>query len=264
MKKVIAILLTVVLTATAAIGGTLAWLTDRDSDDLTYTYGNVDIELLFKNENRVENAKLLPHKLIEDHPYIKNTGNTDALVWLTVLIPEGLYVGDDPDTSVNEYQTGSPLRINATGRNEWDKSVIEKNACVIDGVIYTAVNMLRKEVLKAGESSDYFFNHITLNWNVDIDPDGDMYYVENGVATNLGWNIKEKGTPKIYYTAYAFQAEYTDWALYPDDNGNNDGVISVQEAYAAYKAQWGTNFNAETVVAVEPDVEAEPEPDAGA
>ena len=253
MKKVIAIILTVVLTATAAIGGTLAWLTDRDSDDLVYTYGNVDIELLFDNESREESSKLLPHKLIQDHPYIKNTGNTDALVWLTILVPEGFYVADDPNTPVNEYQTGSALRINGSSRNEWKGTVNQTNACVIDGVTYTAVTMIREKVLKPGESTAYFLNHITMHWNVDIDPDGNMYMVENGVTKDLNWNVNEDGAPTIYYAAYGFQAEYTDWALYPDDNGNNDGVISVQEAINAYKAQWGTNHNAVTTTPEDPD-----------
>ena len=253
MKKFIAILLTVVLTATSAIGGTLAWLTDRDSDAMVYTIGNVDIELNYQGENVSSSKTLLPHKLIEDKPYITNTGNTDALVWFTLLVPDTLY-------SVENYSKSSALRVNAKGCGNgvaWNKVTETAGAVEIDGVSYAEITFLREAVLKPGESTSYFFNNITLHYTVDIDPDGNMYRVYEGEATPVGWNIEEDGAPNIYYTAYAFQADYSNYSLYPDTdktNGNNDGEIDVYEAYAAYKKQWLTNNNAVTTTVADPDV----------
>lgn len=56
MKKFIALLLTVVLTATVAVGGTVAYLQDKDSDVNVMTLYNVDIEQI--EQERGENGNL--------------------------------------------------------------------------------------------------------------------------------------------------------------------------------------------------------------
>ncbi len=45
MKKIIAITAVIVVLAVAAVGGTLAWLTDQDTVTNTFTVGNVQIKL---------------------------------------------------------------------------------------------------------------------------------------------------------------------------------------------------------------------------
>ena len=62
-----------------------------------------------------------------------------------------------------------------------------------------------------------------LDAHVDIDPNGDWYHVQNGVATALNWFFNDAATTEIYTSAYAVQA---------------DGFDTVEQAYAAYQQQW--------------------------
>ena len=87
MKKILVWLLVVTLTATAAIGGTMAYLTDRDSEANVFTVGNVEIDL---KEDFDHGATLIPGVNIEKKPTITNTGANDAWVWAEIAIPAEL------------------------------------------------------------------------------------------------------------------------------------------------------------------------------
>ena len=86
-KKIISWLLVVALTAGIAIGGTLAYLTDRDSEANVFTSGDVEIDL---NEDFQQGSTLIPGVEIEKKPAVTNTGENDAWVWMTYAIPQDL------------------------------------------------------------------------------------------------------------------------------------------------------------------------------
>ena len=108
LKKILAWALVVSLTAGVAIGGTLAYLTDRDSEANVFTVGDVNIDL---NEDFDQGATLIPGKDIVKKPTIKNIGPNDAWVWYTYAIPQALdgnldlvYANEVRVSSVEEIQ----------------------------------------------------------------------------------------------------------------------------------------------------------------
>ena len=88
-KKIISLCLVVCLLATA-IGGTLAYFTDTDSEKNTFTVGNVDIEVSETNKiNGVDvtgNAfeKVMPGSVITKTPVVTNNSSEDAYVRVVV------------------------------------------------------------------------------------------------------------------------------------------------------------------------------------
>ena len=86
-KKIIAWLLVVVMTASICVAGTLAYLTDRDSEANVFTAGNVDISL---KEDFNDGSTLIPDVEINKDVQIKNEGPNAAYVWYTYAIPQAL------------------------------------------------------------------------------------------------------------------------------------------------------------------------------
>ena len=205
-KKIIAFVLVVSLTAAIAIGGTLAYLTDRDSEANVFTTGDVNIDL---NEDFEQGSTLIPGVDIEKEPTVTNVGPNEAWVWTTVAVPEGLesvIIFDD----------------SGEGWKEWTKG---EKTVEIDGKNYVLYTILHKDALAVGDETTALFTKVTLDETVDIDPDGKWHTVEGGNATALGWTNAD-GDPVIYVSAYAIQAE---------------GFDTVDDAYAAYNAQWAEN-----------------------
>lgn len=213
LKKVLSVLLVVTITAGVAITGTLAYLTDRDSEANVFTVGDVSIDL---NEDFNQGATLIPGVDIEKKPTITNTGKNDAYVWATVAVPGSL---DEVIEFVNQNDT------------DWDwTSVAAMEEVEINGAKYTVLTALHEEILAKDAETSALFEKVKLNETVDIDPNGQWYTVVNGTATDLNWN-NSNGNPIIYVSAYAMQSEgLTD--------ANVDGVIDVKDAYALYNTQW--------------------------
>lgn len=244
MKKTIALVLAFVLVAAVSVIGTVAYLTDRDSEINTFTIGDVDIEL---NENFEQGSQLIPGVDINKDVTITNTGDSDAYVWYTYAVPtalvdegnnasknaihfnlEGAYWDSYYDKEQHYKAAGldAPVDISDT----WNWYGIAHNVDYLgDGEMYTVVTCLYNGAIVSGETTNVGLTNVYLDTRVDIDPDGNMYWVENGVATDLNWNVNEKGAPSIYVAAYAVQA---------------DGFATAEAAYNAYSKQWGTNDNA--------------------
>ena len=270
MKKIIAIVLAALLIAGISIGATLAYLTDRDSEVNTFTIGDVTIDL---KEEFEQGATLIPGVNIEKKPVITNTGKNNAWAWLTFAIPAALDV-NTPGTDVGSannvihwnfkaattegyiteervqkaiaegFLPDDTLTAEYILKNKmyWDimSSLGEGNNVFqqeIDGVLYNVYVALYNKALEPGETTLPNIEKVFLDSRVDIDPNGDWYFVENGVATKLDWNTNEDGAPKIYVSAYAIQT---------------DGFANVDEAYDAYMKQWttdsGVNNGAEYIV----------------
>lgn len=269
IKKILLGALSLVLVAALAVGGTLAYLTDRDSEVNIFTVGNVSIDL---NEAFDQGATLIPGVNIEKKPTVTNTGKNDAWVWLTFSIPSALdnFVqgteqgsnenvihwnpkgatteGYVSESRVNEaiasgFLSDATLTADSINTNKmhWNvfnslgagKNVYTEN---IGGVNYNTYVLLYNKALEPGETTLPNIEKVFLDARVDIDPNGDWYFVENGTATKLAWNTNTDGNPKIYVCAYGIQAE---------------GFETVNAAYAAYQTQWGTNGSAVSVVPVQ-------------
>ncbi len=259
--------LALVMSMAMATTGTLAYLTDRDSEANVFTMGNVEIDL---TEDFDQGAELLPGLDIEKKPVITNTGKTEAWAWLTFSIPAALdnavqgteqgsnenvihwnplgattegYVTDarvqkafaDGLLTADMFPAGTTNYVDYINANNmtWNvfnslgegQNMYEEE---INGVKYNTYVLLYNKALQPGETTLPNIYKVFLDAYVDIDPDGNLSKVNAGVVTPIDWNINEDkdGNPIIYASAYAIQKE---------------GFATVEEAYAAYNAQWGEN-----------------------
>ena len=106
-KKLLAFAMVFALAAVAVVGGSLAYFTDTDAKDNTFTTGNVDIELIenFGDNNPDTPEKLLPatgsaqagtlKNGVTKEVSVKNTGSEDAYVRVHIAIPNVLDNGSD-------------------------------------------------------------------------------------------------------------------------------------------------------------------------
>ena len=89
-KKIIAVCLIVALAATAVIGGTLAYFTDKDVAKNTFTVGNVDIELTepkWTSTGSQDAPEVYPGEPLAKDPTVENIGANPCFVRIKV---EGL------------------------------------------------------------------------------------------------------------------------------------------------------------------------------
>lgn len=226
-----------VMSLTMATAGTLAYLTDRDTEVNVFTMGNVDIEL---EEDFEQGAELIPGLDIEKEPTITNVGPNDAWVWATIAIPAAL---DNDDASKNVLHFNMSKESVAEGKWTWweegtrDKWLKQYNV-ENEGIKYNVFTVLYQTALKKGDTTEPVIYKVYMDPHVDIAPDGELYHVENGEATKLNLNINKDGNPKIYVSAYAMQTDKFD---------------NVYEAYAAYTQQWGTGANENAIAWGTPD-----------
>lgn len=263
LNRKILMVLSIVLSLAMATGGTLAYLTDRESTANVFAIGDVRIDL---NEDFDRGAQLVPGVNIEKKPTITNTGSADAWVWLTFSIPSALdnyiqgteagsneniihwnpmgattegYVTDErvnkalQDGFFDDVENKDQLSADYIKQNNmtWNvfnslgegKNIIQEK---INGVDYNTYVLLYNKALTPGETTLPNIAKVFLDARVDIDPEGDWYFVEKGEVTPLDWNTYSNSAPVIHVSAYAMQKE---------------GFASVKEAYDAYTAQWTTD-----------------------
>ena len=86
-KKLKKILPAAAVAGILAIGGTSAYLTDKDSAVNEFTVGKVTIDLEEPSWKPEEQTKIVPLDEIPKDPQIVNTGSNDAYVYLEVRVP---------------------------------------------------------------------------------------------------------------------------------------------------------------------------------
>lgn len=87
-KKILTLGLVAALSATAAIGGTLAYFTDTANATNTFTVGNVKIEVTEPGWNKVkedkENENVYPGQILAKDPTVTNDGKNPCFVRVSV------------------------------------------------------------------------------------------------------------------------------------------------------------------------------------
>lgn len=194
--------LCILLAASLAISGTLAFLTDTETEVNVFTMGNVDIEL---NEEFEQESALNPGIKVDKVATIENVGANAAWVWFTYAVPADV----------------DPALIVELGNTPWqDKFLVEENK-EIDGVLYNVYGLLYDNMLQPGAETTPGMLSVTLSGNVDFQ-DGKYVLVQNGQITELTAGSLDQ--VKVILSAYAIQT---------------DGFDTVEEGYDAYNAQWG-------------------------
>ena len=134
-KKLLAFAMVFALAAVAVVGGSLAYFTDTDAKDNTFTTGNVDIELIenFGDNNPDTPEKLLPatgsaqagtlKNGVTKEVSVKNTGSEDAYVRVHIAIPNVLDNGSDTfDAGKNVLHFNFAKDSIGEGKWDWSKT----------------------------------------------------------------------------------------------------------------------------------------------
>ena len=134
-KKILAFAMVFALAAVAVVGGSLAYFTDTDAKDNTFTTGNVDIELIenFGDNNPDTPEKLLPatgsaqagtlKNGVTKEVSVKNTGSEDAYVRVHIAIPNVLDNGSDTfDAGKNVLHFNFAKDSIGEGKWDWSKT----------------------------------------------------------------------------------------------------------------------------------------------
>ena len=107
-KKILTLGLVAALSATAAIGGTLAYFTDTAGKENTFTVGNVDIELVEPSWHEADAKDLVPGQTVAKDPTVMNVGANACYVRVKV---EGL----------NQFGADKLIGINTSDTDKWEK-----------------------------------------------------------------------------------------------------------------------------------------------
>ena len=194
-KKITAIFLCVALVAIAVVGASLAYFTDTDSANNTFTVGKVDITLVEKNADGTEftpDQKLYPGTKTQNNiakivTVTNNEGSEDAWLWAEIWIPSALDDGDD--NSPTAPGLGNSLHFNYAGNVEETKSTY-LGSKEIEGVMYNGyVHFVTNDTIhKAGESTSALLDQVYMDKGVTQGTNG--YLLIDGKTDYTGdWNL---------------------------------------------------------------------------
>ena len=217
-KKIVAFAMVFALAAVAVVGGSLAYFTDTDAKENTFTVGNVKIALIEQQngDNELvgfENDKqLMPgaENAVDKIVSVKNTGGNDAYIRVKITVPSDLaevihLVFEDNYTSTWNEVT-----------SETDNS----------RKVYTAVY---KTKIASGDSTSHLLSKVYLDERVDmrLDENNNQEYFYT-VTTEEGDAVITEDVPvsleniQVDVVAEAIQA---------------DGFDNAEDAFAAFDAQ---------------------------
>lgn len=144
-KKIIAVCLIVALAATAVVGGTLAWFTDAEVANNTFTVGNVDITLTepgWTSTGSQDAPEVYAGEALAKDPTVENTGKNPCFVrikvegleqfgtkgnitYLTNYVEGALGAGWEKHTDGYFYWT-KPLVVKGTEGETWNAGLVSK------------------------------------------------------------------------------------------------------------------------------------------
>ena len=250
-KKITALCLCVALLAVAVVGASLAYFTDNDQADNTFTAGSVKIKLIEEQSNedhtgfvpyegnkvlmpivgsaqgeKYPNGQPMAKNYIDKVVTIENTGNSAAWIRAYYAVPSAL------DDGFGESFNAGMNILHGNFGNNGDKTTYEvewkwKNngkwqyfETVMDGVSYNVYFADYYQPVAANETTEQLICGVYLDKNVDMK---DGKYIDTRYP-NADLSILE-GTVKYPVFAVAVQAEGFDTAA------------------AAMDAAFGANYN---------------------
>lgn len=225
-RKILMLALSICMVAILAVGGTLAYFTDDDTADNTFTMGVVDIEIeeVFEQE-----SELFPGKDVNKDVFVVNTGSNNAYVRVHIAIPACLDDGDPTFAAYNNF-----LHFNftnesvAAGQWSWIPEYTEGVGYLgngagnwnyytdtIGGVEYAIYVVTYRSVLAPGaKTSTAALDNVYLDTSVDAEYNEDktaiIYTDDSGKTAELAINEDGKVNFDIKVWAEATQIETFD------------------------------------------------------
>ena len=228
-KKIVAFAMVFALAAVAVVGGSLAYFTDTDAKDNTFTTGNVDIELIenFGDNNPDTPEKLLPatgsaqagtlKNGVTKEVIVKNTGSEDAYVRVHIAIPNVLDNGSDTfDAGKNVLHFNFAKDSIGEGKWDWSKT---------SGTPY---------------EDDWNYYETSIN-NVKYN----VYVVTYGTALKTGEVTPEKAMHQVYLDSKVTNADVEkinetldkNWKILVVAEGTQ--AAGFEDAYSALNTAFG-------------------------
>ena len=238
-KKTLTVTIAALLVIVALISGTLAYFTDTDAKNNTFTTGDVKIELL---ENFGDNDPETPEKLlpatgsaqqgtlqngITKEVTVKNTGSEDACVRVHIAIPSILDNGN-PDFDAGKNVLHFNYQSSSIGEGKWDWSKTTGAPYqgdwnfyedTIDGIAYNVYVVTYGTALASDDTTPENAIH-----QVDLDSQTSQEAIAAYIdALGENWQIKvlAEGTQSTGFadaysalnTAFGVPGDYTvDWS----------------------------------------------------
>ena len=199
-KQLLRTLIACGLVVSVAAGGTVAYLTDAETANNTFTVGKVKIDLeepSYPGNDSDEVKNIIPNQEIVKDPQIENTGNNDALVFIRVEIPQETFT--DEDDGIGEQKKQDLFRLKGVS-DQWELLRTETVAGE-DGKAKTSYVYGYKKTLGKDATTDKLFQKVQM---------------KNAVESDLSGNVED-----IIVTACAIQAtDIPDVNLTPGSDGN--------------------------------------------
>lgn len=226
-KQVLAGALAASIAAVAIAGASLAYFTDTDNADNTFTVGNVAINL---DENFDQGSKLLPGSKdknnVQKEVWVENTGSEEAYVRVHIAIPSLL---DDaqPDFDASKNVLHFNNSNMGIGKWNWSKSLDGNDdtgasyvkdpsqwntyTTKIDGIDYNVYVVTYESVLAPGEKTPTAMDQVYLDAKTSNE---DITTINNVLGEE--WQIKvfAEGVQ-----AEGFTDAYAAFAAAFDDDG---------------------------------------------
>lgn len=226
-KKLIALLLSLTIAAAGLVGGTIAYLTDTDSDVNVMTLGNVEIDQKENGENGFEDGTdLYPIYLPADKTdwreangvvkktvTVENTGKSDAYVRTWFAFEAG-------DLTWNEFEKYILLDLNEGTESPWEwawdktRTYEIKNEKGEAGNYYIAVAVLEKK-LEDGQTTDPSLIQLAMAPEADstvMEAFGELYRVLVFSQAMQTVNFEDVGAAEALAIGFADEA-VTDGAI---------------------------------------------------
>lgn len=179
MKKIVAIVLAMVLVAVAAVGATMAYLTDTKTVTNTFTMGDVKITL---DETDVKNPTgdrvtsnaydIYPGAVVTKDPIVHNVGKNGAYIRATVNVSNWMnlvsaYYPDFKETFPNDgYKAALNLLVGELGEG-WSVVGVEGGDVFTIGQFDAKFVLKYDGILASGDSTTAMFRTVTIPAGID-------------------------------------------------------------------------------------------------
>lgn len=223
MKKIISLLLVVALTATAAIGGTLAYLTDKEEAKINvFSVDGLDISLKEEtgvigeggeaknnDKNGTDYEGVMPGDFLQKEVTVTNDESTPAYVAVTVTLNNALAINNAIDEVYGNGEEGGQAMYDIVfagwGINQDPRpGTYGKDARgVIDGTYGLPEHVLHVDFTKT--MTDYWLLG-NGNWFLGADEKANQYWVDSVSVDGFGggYYAKNMDPYEICYTYYLY------------------------------------------------------------